>query len=152
MYALLDESENLWSFDDVEFLDEDGIVFDNSSIGFPADEVLSFDFYVLIWAIKLSFFQNYCSIAIGMKGYENDFVENFITFKKDKFGDSTERGLISFSTWSPDGFPFKYTKMSIPPLLEEGSQLMFDISYNKVNNSFAMMYPEITTRERCSPR
>ena len=87
-----------------------------------------------------NFFQNYCSIAIGMKGYENDFVENFITFKSDEFGDPT------------DIVPFKYAKMSIPPLLEEGSQLMLDISYNKVNNSFAMMYPEITTRERCSPR
>ena len=59
MFTLLDDGGNLWStesFDDVEFLDEDEIVFDNSSIGFPADEVLSFDFYVLIWAIKLSFF------------------------------------------------------------------------------------------------
>ena len=101
---------------------------------------------------NIHFFQNYCSIAIGMKGYENDFVENFITFKSYKFGDPTESGHIPFSTWSPDGVPFKYTKMSIPPLLEEGSQLMLDISYNKVNNSFAMMYPEITTRERCSPR
>ena len=87
-----------------------------------------------------------------MKGYENDFVENFITFKRDKFGDPTESGHIPFSTWSPDGVPFRYTKMSIPPLLEKGSQLMLDISYNKVNNSFEMMYPEITTRERCSPR
>ena len=97
-----------------------------------------------------NFFQNYCSIAIGMKGYDNDFVENFITFKSDE--DPTESGRIRSSTWSSDVVPFKYTKMSIPPLLEEGSQLMLDISYNKVNNSFAMMYPEITTRERCSPR
>ena len=87
-----------------------------------------------------------------MKGYENDFVENFITFKSDKFGDLTESGRIPSRTWSQDDVPFKYTKMSIPPLLEKGSQLMLDISYNKVNNSFAMMYPEITTRERCSPR
>ena len=87
-----------------------------------------------------------------MKGYENDSVENIITFQSDQFGDPTESGYIPSSTWSPDGVSFKYTKISIPPLLAEGNQLMLDISYNKVNNSFAMMYPEITTRERCSPR
>ena len=56
LFTLLDDGGNLWStesFDDVEFLDEDEIVVDNSSIGFPADEVLSFDFYAQIWAIKL---------------------------------------------------------------------------------------------------
>jgi hypothetical protein len=89
-----------------------------------------------------------------MKGYENDFVENFITFQSDPTGSDH----ILSGTWSPDNSishskpAFKYTKMSLPPLMEEGSQLVLDISYNKVNNSFAMMYPELTTRERCSPR
>ena len=75
---------------------------------------------------------------IGIRKHWNEAIVNVLTLQND--------------TAHFDAENFSFQKLPIQPLFEKGQQIMLDISYNRINNSFAMMYPQISTRERCSSR